>query len=88
MITNCKDCGGKVSTEAAACPHCGCPNVRNETEQQQAMRRLLTSGNCPVCRTGNLVRMDAGSRGTAFGQGNLLGAFIKSHRCNRCGYLA
>ena len=24
-ITLCQECGGKVSTRAAACPHCGCP---------------------------------------------------------------
>ena len=24
-ITQCSECGGKVSTRAAACPHCGCP---------------------------------------------------------------
>lgn len=24
-VATCPDCGGKVSTKAAACPHCGCP---------------------------------------------------------------
>lgn len=26
-LTECPDCGGKVSTEAAACPHCGHPQT-------------------------------------------------------------
>ena len=46
----------------------------------------ILSGNCPICHIGNLVPMDAGDRGTLFGQGNFLGAFIKSHRCSYCGY--
>jgi hypothetical protein len=25
-LRNCRECGGKVSTTAAACPHCGAPN--------------------------------------------------------------
>lgn len=27
-VTTCKQCGGKVSTEARACPHCGAPPPR------------------------------------------------------------
>ncbi len=27
MITDCHECGGKVSTEAKTCPHCGAPVV-------------------------------------------------------------
>lgn len=45
------------------------------------------AGNCPVCGTGMLEKMDAGGRGRAFGQGNLLGAFMKTHQCNYCGHL-
>ena len=45
------------------------------------------TGNCPVCGIGTLVKMDAGRRGIAFGQGNLLGAFMKTHQCNCCGHL-
>jgi hypothetical protein len=44
------------------------------------------AAGCPLCG-GTLVRMDAGERGKAFGGGNLLGAFMKTHRCNCCGHL-
>ena len=27
-VINCPDCGRKVSSEASACPHCGCPGYR------------------------------------------------------------
>lgn len=27
-LLNCPDCGGKVSSEASRCPHCGCPSTR------------------------------------------------------------
>jgi len=46
-----------------------------------------SAAKCPVCGIGKLVKMDAGGRGAAFGAGNLLGAFMKTHRCNCCGHL-
>ena len=94
MLINCQECAGKVSSEAAACPHCGTPDFLTETKDQAWQRTLkqvgesALKGNCPVCHVGNLAKMDAGSRGSAFGQGNLIGAFSKSHRCSNCGYLA
>ena len=37
-LTSCKECGKQISTDARACPHCGCPRpgitvlpVRNRT---------------------------------------------------------
>ena len=45
------------------------------------------TGNCPICSIGKLVRMDAGGRGTALAQGNLLGACMNTHQCNYCGHL-
>ncbi len=27
-VINCPDCGRKVSLDATACPHCGCPGLR------------------------------------------------------------
>lgn len=89
MLLNCKVCSGKVSSDATTCPHCGTPNFRNETTEQMVKRVVSQSvGDCPACRVGYLCPMDAGSRGVAFGSGNLLGAFTKSHRCSSCGYLA
>ncbi len=90
MLLNCKVCSGKVSSDAATCPHCGTSNFRSETVEQMISRivREPRSGSCPACRIGDLCHMNAGTRGQAFGSGNLLGAFTKSHRCNHCGYLA
>lgn len=49
-LTQCPDCGGKLSTEAAACPHCGRPTGQPEPEKvtsqpsttkSSASRRLM-----------------------------------------------
>lgn len=32
-LTTCKDCGGQVSTNAAACPHCGAPVKSHQVQQ-------------------------------------------------------
>lgn len=53
---------------------------------RRSIQQMFGAGNCPVCGCGKLVKMDAGARGTSFAEGNLLGAFIKSHRCDSCGY--
>jgi hypothetical protein len=34
-LLKCKDCGGKVSSEAQACPHCGCPTPAKKTSQRK-----------------------------------------------------
>jgi predicted RNA-binding Zn-ribbon protein involved in translation (DUF1610 family) len=61
-------------------------------ELQEGLRRsiqqMYSAGSCPMCGAGRLTKMDAGARGRSFGEGNLLGAFMKSHRCNNCGYMA
>lgn len=94
MLLNCKVCDGRVSSDAATCPHCGTPSFHDETDAQRRERIIndvvknSLKGNCPVCHAGTLCRMNAGSRGAAFGEGNLVGAFTKSVRCNKCGYLA
>jgi len=32
-ITQCRECGDKVSTEAATCPHCGTPETTRQSEE-------------------------------------------------------
>jgi predicted RNA-binding Zn-ribbon protein involved in translation (DUF1610 family) len=59
------------------------PNVPKEA----FMKALANAVKCPMCGS-YMVRMDASQRGRAFGQGNLLGAFAKTYRCDSCGYLA
>lgn len=79
-LINCPHCGNQVSIHAKACPKCGLPPIINPF-------MAASAANCPVCKIGKLVKMDAGGRGRAFGQGNLLGAFMKTHQCNYCGHL-
>lgn len=43
-VIDCPDCGGKVSTAASACPHCGRPMSAQPTQPQQA-----GSAKCPSC---------------------------------------
>jgi hypothetical protein len=61
----------------------------NEKELQESLEQSIKSWyqpTCPMCRAGNLVKMDAGDRGKSFAEGNFLGAFVKSHVCSSCGY--
>lgn len=56
-IVNCSECGGKVSTSAAACPHCGVPVeaieiaglVKSLTDPQERQRDSVAQ---PITRTG------------------------------------
>ena len=34
-ITQCSECGGKVSTTAPACPHCGAPATEQPTQVEE-----------------------------------------------------
>jgi hypothetical protein len=63
-------------------------NKELQESLRKSIQQMFSSGSCPVCGSGKLIKMDAGARGTSFAEGNLLGAFIKSHRCNSCGYTA
>lgn len=39
-VKNCTDCGGKVSTKAGACPHCGRPmTAKNQTEVKKGNQK-------------------------------------------------
>mgnify|MGYP001611001254 CR=1 FL=1 len=71
----CPNCNGSISMLTEICPKC----ATRVSEKK--------SGGCPVCG-GSLSRMDASSRGAAFGGGSFLGAFMKTHRCSKCGYMA
>ena len=55
-LTECPDCGGKISTEAAACPHCGKPVERTVTCSDCGERYPADSRSCPGC--GRLARSD------------------------------
>lgn len=88
-IVSCPDCGGKVSLNAESCPHCG--NTKIDLEKVAAEERfeLMQSFDfrpkCPAC--GGRASSLKGQRGTAFGAGNILGAFTKSMRCDLCSHL-
>jgi len=46
MLLQCKDCGGKVSSDAAACPHCGAPVV---SEAAKRVSKWSDAEFCPGC---------------------------------------
>ncbi len=45
-LISCPDCGGKLSTQASACPHCGRPVTVNET-QSIGSKAATNIGPCP-----------------------------------------
>jgi len=42
MKTECPDCGGTVSTEAASCPHCGYPMKQRPNRVHTSNDSMLT----------------------------------------------
>jgi ribosomal protein L7/L12 len=44
-LTACKTCGGKISTEARACPHCGQPDPDGSPLAEQVRRILRETKN-------------------------------------------
>lgn len=59
-LTNCKECGGMVSTLAPACPHCGLPQkgeyvpVKNVVVRKRNFKRLPNGFGTIKRRSGNL----------------------------------
>ena len=50
MLIDCHECGGKVSTEASACPHCGAPPMRSaRTVTRNVQPAKLSEPYCPSC---------------------------------------
>ena len=70
-IINCPACNGKVSDQAAACPHCGQPMAKR----------------CPKCGSKNVERISGASKGLnavmwgAFAANTIMNDF----RCKQCG---
>ena len=48
-ITQCSECGGKVSTSATACPHCGCPLEPQITCPLCGEELAASLVACPAC---------------------------------------
>jgi hypothetical protein len=86
-IKKCPTCGRESPKETAVCPNCGV-SLANVPDARYAPPLFSFGAKCPMCNVGTMVRMGAGERGRAFGSGNLIGAFSKSHCCDSCGYLA
>lgn len=82
MLTKCPDCNQDVSDKAPSCIHCGCPLAR-QPSLAECLSLLNTGPKCPLCG-GPLAKI---VRGKAFAEGNLLGAFTKTHQCKHCGHL-
>jgi len=49
MLIKCKECGKDVSTEAASCPHCGCPLKQG----QVGIPKCTTCGSTEVEQKNN-----------------------------------
>ena len=86
----CPNCAEFARLDEISCLWCGhslqgLTSILNKRTLDAAVGIFL-GPRCPLCG-GKLKRMDAGGRGTAFAQGNLLGAFSKTHRCINCGHL-
>lgn len=70
-IVNCPACGGKVSEQAAACPHCGQPMAKR----------------CPKCGSSDIEKISGMSKGLnavmwgAFAANTLVNDF----KCKKCG---
>ena len=44
-LTNCRECGDSVSTEAVACPHCGVPIKADEPKETATIKVTLKRSN-------------------------------------------
>src|SRR5438067_1327882 len=89
MLITCPDCGKSVSSDAASCPNCGCPEnkIRANMSGQEILKNLrfapLSSAKCPVCSSSALQRIGAV-------EGVLMAGFggaSKRHKCISCGHL-
>jgi hypothetical protein len=49
-------------------------------------KHLRTAQQCPIC-TMPMQKLDASSRGSSFGGGQLIGALFKQYKCVSCGHL-
>ena len=47
-LTTCPECGGKVSSTAASCPHCGASIVGKRSTQIEGANALILLGSCVV----------------------------------------
>jgi predicted amidophosphoribosyltransferase len=53
-LTKCKECGGQVSTKAAACPHCGYPFVPTSVQDKRNAQKFVGLG-CAFVLIGFMV---------------------------------
>lgn len=72
-LTECRECGKQISTEAANCPHCGVPNparivpavqVDGRSRRRRRRRLLLAVGVAAVALMMMCFRSDAGGNAT------------------------
>lgn len=91
-LTTCPVCGGKLSTAATACPHCGQPMNQGKPVQavQQAPAQPKHEENvprCPTCNSTNIRKLDVIDRGLSFAVWGIFSSKIgKSMMCKDCGY--
>jgi len=59
-ISECRECGGKVSTEAASCPHCGAPAPARQSQRADP----AVAWKCRVCGEDNWEGVSCGVCGS------------------------
>lgn len=91
-LTTCPVCGGKVSSAAPACPHCGQPMKEPEPAPVAAPQPVKPAEEknvpkCPTCGSTNIRRVDGLERSMSFflwGFGSR--KVNKSYKCLHCDY--
>ncbi len=75
-LLKCNDCGKDVSTEAEACPHCGCP----QKEEQVGVPK------CPTCNSKEVEKISVGAKLTTVFLWGRPDNLIRTFKCKKCGH--
>lgn len=87
-LINCKECGGKLSTTAMTCPHCGAPTSTAKSNAfASAFTEALFSGGpkCPVCGSSKIDKLGVIRKTGSFAvKGVFSNDFGKKYVCKKC----
>lgn len=62
-LTPCRECGKSISSEAVACPHCGCPSVANAPSVKCIRCGAVISSSKRFCTGCGLCLVESDGRG-------------------------
>lgn len=90
-LTTCPVCGGKVSSAAPSCPHCGQPMSNGQIEPSQTAQKPVTQQptgpRCPTCGSANISKIGYFDRATSVAFWGLASSKIgKQYKCRSCGH--